>query len=776
MATYPILYADKYGPYGAGGTTPTPTKLLAPANLRQTAATESSNTLTWDPREGADSYQLRRGSTVVYSGTTTSFTDAGLPAATGYGYTVRAIGSGSYSSSDYSASFTATTLDSSTPTNPGTFALDANLLGTTYLPHDVSMLNCLADSAITVKSYKWEQLSGPVVATLTNPTYRFTAALGMTQVGTYVFKLTVTASDNTFVSRQVSTTKYADPGLAGLTPVVLFEFTGQSNVNEPSEVDALYPGGDYGDVQPPLTRAFQRFLEWDDDADGGAGNMLPMQVGPAKLPDGSDNGFDARVGLAQRWEQEHPNETAYFLSSAVGSSSYGVWSDVYGSNYLDVLYGQKHNRAVYWLRQRGFYPVYYHFNWQGEADYMQPQVIYPLLDMKVHRLREQYIFNATKIMVAGLMPGNGYDAANAELERWVNDQNRPTVGFLNNALTPYRRKDRIHAGPGGNLDIGANKLYNFFFDTTGGIAFPPQSYNQQTDTGPGPTDVVAQLSITPNPLTAAGQTTYQTTKLSGTRTIASVSYFEVINGVETPVGAGASTAPFQLVRSFDTNRNTSYAVFARGKDNLGADFQSASVTQQIQTGAGALPGGHANYAHFAAAGLHIQGGGGLTLAFWMRKAPQAAVAYLLDNRQGSSGYLLSGEKSGISAWVNGVDLSGPSSTSLAPFFTGDWVRVILEAQDPTGFPAAIFFSRFSESEYATDVDIADLRTYADALSATEKAKATGPFPDAGVTAYFTFTASSVINGRQTFLPGPLSPNESISLGVYGTTGTLHTDG
>ncbi|GAA1601190.1 glycoside hydrolase family 9 protein [Catellatospora bangladeshensis] len=61
-----------------------------PQNLRTTATTSSSVTISWDPVTGAASYAVSRGGVQVAVVTGTSYTDTGLSPNTAYSYTVRA--------------------------------------------------------------------------------------------------------------------------------------------------------------------------------------------------------------------------------------------------------------------------------------------------------------------------------------------------------------------------------------------------------------------------------------------------------------------------------------------------------------------------------------------------------------------------------------------------------------------------------------------------------------------------------------------------------------
>lgn len=80
-------------------TTPNPelpsgTALPAPANLRSTATTKTTVSLTWNPVTGAEYYRLyRKGvGTNIGSSEDTKITTGGLKAATSYTFQVRAVG------------------------------------------------------------------------------------------------------------------------------------------------------------------------------------------------------------------------------------------------------------------------------------------------------------------------------------------------------------------------------------------------------------------------------------------------------------------------------------------------------------------------------------------------------------------------------------------------------------------------------------------------------------------------------------------------------------
>jgi len=69
----------------------------APKNFNVVEVTSNSIKVAWDAVVGAEGYQLKRGNTVVYSGSVTEFTDVGLPADTEQTYTVVAQAGGTSS-------------------------------------------------------------------------------------------------------------------------------------------------------------------------------------------------------------------------------------------------------------------------------------------------------------------------------------------------------------------------------------------------------------------------------------------------------------------------------------------------------------------------------------------------------------------------------------------------------------------------------------------------------------------------------------------------------
>ena len=87
-----ISTPDAFGT-GTGGPAPDTTAPSVPTGVRVTGTTSASVSLSWTASTdavGVAGYDVYRGTTKVGSATTTSHTDSGLAASTGYGYTVRA--------------------------------------------------------------------------------------------------------------------------------------------------------------------------------------------------------------------------------------------------------------------------------------------------------------------------------------------------------------------------------------------------------------------------------------------------------------------------------------------------------------------------------------------------------------------------------------------------------------------------------------------------------------------------------------------------------------
>ena len=88
-----MAYADYGMLFGSGGSDDTQAP-STPSGVAVSGTTASSVALSWTASTdnvGVAGYRVYRGSTLVGSPTTTSFTDTGLAASTAYSYTVKAF-------------------------------------------------------------------------------------------------------------------------------------------------------------------------------------------------------------------------------------------------------------------------------------------------------------------------------------------------------------------------------------------------------------------------------------------------------------------------------------------------------------------------------------------------------------------------------------------------------------------------------------------------------------------------------------------------------------
>ncbi|MDB5175229.1 MAG: fibronectin type domain protein [Candidatus Saccharibacteria bacterium] len=112
-----------------------------PANLTSTGQTDTTITLSWDAATdnvGVSGYDLYRGSTLITTTLSTSFTDSGLSVATSYTYKVRAHDASSNNSAQ-SAPYTIATLpDAVAPSVPTGLALSVITNGSITLDWDAA--------------------------------------------------------------------------------------------------------------------------------------------------------------------------------------------------------------------------------------------------------------------------------------------------------------------------------------------------------------------------------------------------------------------------------------------------------------------------------------------------------------------------------------------------------------------------------------------------------------------------------------------------------------
>lgn len=118
----------------------------APANVTASSITRSSATITWDAVEGADSYEIRYGTTAgslgdaTDVGNVTSYTISGLESSTTYYYQVRTIDGEDKSAWTTEAHFTTTAHTHNDITfDKWNFSTPPTAAGNYFLAHDVSV-------------------------------------------------------------------------------------------------------------------------------------------------------------------------------------------------------------------------------------------------------------------------------------------------------------------------------------------------------------------------------------------------------------------------------------------------------------------------------------------------------------------------------------------------------------------------------------------------------------------------------------------------------------
>ncbi|MFC6594789.1 glycoside hydrolase family 6 protein [Kitasatospora paranensis] len=131
-AQFQQLLANAYPPVNGGGGTTDTTAPTAPTGLASSAKTATSVSLSWTASTdnvGVTGYDIYRGTTLVGSSTTASFTDTGLTASTAYSYTVKAKdAAGNVSAASAALSVTTSaggTTDTTAPTAPTGLASSA---------------------------------------------------------------------------------------------------------------------------------------------------------------------------------------------------------------------------------------------------------------------------------------------------------------------------------------------------------------------------------------------------------------------------------------------------------------------------------------------------------------------------------------------------------------------------------------------------------------------------------------------------------------------------
>lgn len=122
----------------------TPTGLTATGGAKQVAT-------SWTASTGATGYRLRRGTTVVYDGTATSFTETGLLDETAYSYTISAYNGNGESAQ--SAAVSATTLKAFGDYAPTGLTATTNRIGEIFVDWDGINGNLKSDGSVN-KGYE----------------------------------------------------------------------------------------------------------------------------------------------------------------------------------------------------------------------------------------------------------------------------------------------------------------------------------------------------------------------------------------------------------------------------------------------------------------------------------------------------------------------------------------------------------------------------------------------------------------------------------------------
>jgi hypothetical protein len=192
-------------------TDPTPTTPATPANLTGTATT-TSITLSWNAADNAESYELKRGDQVVYTGSDLTYTDTGLTASRDYTYRLVAkngTGESSPASLQVKTADLASTDLSRRQRRPLYPATPTNLTGTAT----TTSIKLSWNAADNAESYELKR-DGQVVYSGNDQTYTDT---GLTASTSYTY--TLVAKNGTGESNPASLqVKTADPMPTDPTP------------------------------------------------------------------------------------------------------------------------------------------------------------------------------------------------------------------------------------------------------------------------------------------------------------------------------------------------------------------------------------------------------------------------------------------------------------------------------------------------------------------------------------------------------------------------------
>ncbi|MBM9502988.1 glycoside hydrolase family 6 protein [Actinacidiphila acididurans] len=210
------LVANAYPALGSGSVDTTPPS--TPANLAVSGTTSSSVSLTWSASTdnvGVTGYNVYRGSTLVGSATTTSFTDTGLSASTAYSYTVKAkdaAGNLSAASSAVSATTQAGTGgDTTPPSAPANLAVSGTTSSSVSLTWSASTDNV---GVTGYNVYRGSTLVGSATTTSFTDT-----GLSASTAYSYTVKAKDAAGNLSAASSAVSATTQAGTGGTGTLKV-----------------------------------------------------------------------------------------------------------------------------------------------------------------------------------------------------------------------------------------------------------------------------------------------------------------------------------------------------------------------------------------------------------------------------------------------------------------------------------------------------------------------------------------------------------------------------
>lgn len=238
--------------------------------------------------------------------------------------------------------------------------------------------------------------------------------------------------------------------------------------------------GNQSSITPSLTREFQRVMIWNPTASAwkklqvgaagfnglGGGNELGQQGG--EHPGSYEDGFGSEIGIAQRWERDNMG-ILYIIKPALGGTSIDRWQKVSGDLYNSRLVAHITNAKAA-LTAQGLTPDIKTFYWmQGESDAGQPQTYQSKLTTFMNDVKADFLQPATKILIGGLLPNNGFDGVNAAQQAYV--AATPNAYWLDSISYSHIPNDSVHIDGRSILTIGGVVEYNIAFNSTGTIDF-----------------------------------------------------------------------------------------------------------------------------------------------------------------------------------------------------------------------------------------------------------------------------------------------------------------